>query len=39
MVLFASDRSDTIRVARYSQKLDEYVVREINIDEDWSEHE
>ena len=39
MVLVASDRSDTIRVARYSQKLDEYVVREINVDEEWSEYE
>jgi hypothetical protein len=39
MVLVASDRSDTIRIARYSQKLDEYVVREINIDEDWHDNE
>jgi hypothetical protein len=39
MVITAYERSDIIRIARYSQKLDEYVIREIDVDENWYEYE
>ena len=39
MVAHALDVSPALKIARYSQKLDKYVVREINLNEDWVFHE
>lgn len=39
MVSYVLPIAGSINIARYSQKLDEYVVREVDVGEEWSEYE
>ena len=39
MVIYVGGFLQPIKIARYSQKLDEYVVREIDVGEEWSCYE